>query len=138
MFAKKNNAGSAATQIDSLIGYGTKLEGNIQFSGGMRVDGESLGKVIANTPQATLMLSEQGVINGHVEVTHLIVNGTINGPVYASEFLELHPKARIVGDVEYSMIEIQQGALIEGHLILRRDQSKAVEHNKLESVMPFE
>jgi len=123
MFAKKNNVGSAA-QIDSLIGQGTKVEGNILFSGGLRIDGEVSGKVIAKTPQATLMLSEQGVINGHVEVSHLIVNGTINGPVRAAEFLELHTKARITGDVEYGMIEIQQGALIEGQLLLKREKAK--------------
>ncbi|MCL2021577.1 MAG: polymer-forming cytoskeletal protein [Betaproteobacteria bacterium] len=124
MFTKKNNV-RAAAQIDSLIGQGTKVEGNILFSGGLRVDGEVCGKVIAQTPQSTLMLSEQGVINGHVEVSHLIVNGTINGPVRAAEFLELHPKARITGDVEYGMIEIQQGALIEGQLLLKREQPRA-------------
>ncbi|MDR1849468.1 MAG: polymer-forming cytoskeletal protein [Zoogloeaceae bacterium] len=128
MFAKKTNTGASA-QIDSLIGHGTKVEGNISFSGGLRVDGEIHGKVIAQTPQATLMLSEQGAIHGHVDVAHLIVNGAINGPVRATEFLELHPKARIIGDVEYGMIEIQQGALIEGHLILRREHAKGEERN---------
>jgi len=124
MFANKKSHTGASAQIDSLIGQGTKVEGNISFSGGLRVDGEIHGKVIAQTPQSALMLSELGVINGHVEVSHLIVNGTVNGPVRASEFLELHPKARITGDVEYGMIEIQQGALIEGHLLLRREKGK--------------
>ncbi|MDR3054087.1 MAG: polymer-forming cytoskeletal protein [Zoogloeaceae bacterium] len=116
MFAKKNTKG-AATQIDSLIGKGTKIEGNIFFSGGLRVDGEICGKVIAESAPSTLMLSEHGVINGHVEVTYLVVNGSINGPVRAAEFLELQSKARVAGDVEYGMIEIQQGAVIEGRLL---------------------
>jgi len=135
MFAKKNNTGAAA-QIDSLIGQGTKVEGNISFSGGLRVDGEVCGKVIAQTSQATLMLSEQGVINGHVEVSHLIVNGTINGPVRATEFLELHPKARITGDVEYGIIEIQQGALIEGHLLLKRERPREEEKEGQDFLKP--
>jgi cytoskeletal protein CcmA (bactofilin family) len=122
MFAKKNSAG-AAVQIDSLIGQGTRIDGNVMFSGGLQVDGEICGKVVALAQPAELRLSEHGIINGQVEVSHLIVNGTINGPVSVSESLELHPKARIVGDVEYSMIEIQQGALIEGHLILSRKES---------------
>ncbi|MDR0736276.1 MAG: polymer-forming cytoskeletal protein [Zoogloeaceae bacterium] len=116
MFNKKPAAG-AATQIDSLIGKGTKVEGNVFFSGGLRVDGEICGKVIGETSPATLVLSEHGVVNGHVEVTYLVANGSINGPVRATEFLELQPKGRIEGDVEYCMIEIQQGAVIEGRLL---------------------
>ncbi|MDR2365621.1 MAG: polymer-forming cytoskeletal protein [Zoogloeaceae bacterium] len=116
MFSKKTTVGAAA-QIDSLIGKGTKIEGNVFFSGGLRVDGEICGKVVAETSPSTLVLSEHGVVNGHVEATYLLINGGINGPVRATEFLELQPKARIAGDVEYGMIEIQQGAVIEGHLL---------------------
>ena len=116
MFNKKTATG-AATQIDSLIGKGARIEGNVFFSGGLRVDGEICGKVIAESAPSTLVLSEHGVINGHVEVTYLVANGNIKGPVRAREFLELQPKGRIEGDVEYGMIEIQQGAVIEGRLL---------------------
>lgn len=122
MFDKKSTKG-AATQIDSLIGKGAKIEGNIYFSGGLRVDGEICGKVIAESAPSTLVLSEHGVINGHVDVTYLIANGSINGPVRAVEFLELQPKARVSGDVEYGMIEIQQGAVIEGRLLNQKADS---------------
>jgi cytoskeletal protein CcmA (bactofilin family) len=128
MFTRKKTKG-AATQIDSLIGKGTKIEGNIIFSGGLRVDGEICGKVIAESP-STLVLSEHGVINGHVNVTYLIANGRINGPVRATEFLELQPKARVAGDVEYGMIEIQQGAIIEGRLLNQKIDDK--EQQRLE------
>ncbi|MDR1890526.1 MAG: polymer-forming cytoskeletal protein [Zoogloeaceae bacterium] len=132
MFAKKNPKG-AATQIDSLIGKGTKIEGNIFFSGGLRVDGEICGKVIAESAPSTLMLSEHGVINGHVDVTYLIANGSISGPVRAAEFLELQPKARVTGDVEYGMIEIQQGAVIEGRLLNQKvdgSNARQTAHNE--------
>lgn len=118
MFAKKNN-GTAVNQIDSLIGKGTRIEGNVLFSGGLRVDGEIAGRVTAESGlPSTLVLSEHARIDGEVTVGHLIVNGAINGPVHASEFLEMQPKARIAGDVSYAMIEIQQGAVVEGRLLL--------------------
>ncbi|GHT95936.1 hypothetical protein FACS1894185_5640 [Betaproteobacteria bacterium] len=122
MFDKKPAKG-AAHQIVSLIGKGTKVEGNIIFSGCLRVDGEISGKVIADSIPSTLILSEHGVINGHVDVTYLIANGSINGPVRVVEFLELQPKARVSGDVEYGMIEIQQGAVIEGRLLNQKADS---------------
>ncbi|MDR2636840.1 MAG: polymer-forming cytoskeletal protein [Zoogloeaceae bacterium] len=125
MFGKKNNS---PAKFDSLIGQDTKIEGNVVFSGGLSVNGEICGQVIARSSPSILMLSESGVINGQVDVTHLVVNGSINGPVRATE-LKLHPKARIVGDVEYHVIEIQQGALIEGHLFLAREKESGANTN---------
>jgi cytoskeletal protein CcmA (bactofilin family) len=105
-------------RIDTLIGAGTVIAGNVNFSGGMRIDGQVNGNVIANPDKpSTLVLSEQGCVNGDVNVTHLIVNGAIRGSVTASEYLELHAKARVAGDVHYKMLEIQVGGILEGRLI---------------------
>jgi len=84
----------------------------------MRIDGQVNGNVIAvQGKPSTLVLSENARVNGDVNVTHLVVNGTINGPVAASEYLELQGKAKITGDVHYSTLEIQLGAIIEGRLM---------------------
>jgi len=72
-------------RIDSLIGAGTKIEGNINFAGGLRVDGEVIGNVTAVSDEpSTLVLSEQARIEGEIKVSHLVVNGEITGPVYVS------------------------------------------------------
>lgn len=106
-------------RIDSLIGAGTRIEGNIRFSGGLRVDGEVKGNIEAaeSATSSTLVLSEQARIEGIVRVAHFVANGTVVGPVTVSESLEMQAKARIVGDVEYALIEMQQGAVIEGRLM---------------------
>lgn len=106
------------SRIDSLIGTGTRIEGNISFSGGLRVDGEVIGDVVASGDQpSTLVLSEQARIEGAVNVSHLVVNGAIVGPVNCGEYVELQPKARVTGDVAYSTIEIHLGAVVQGRLI---------------------
>lgn len=116
MFNKKH--GKLQNRIDTLIGAGTVIDGNVSFSGGMRIDGRVNGNVIANPGKpSTLVLSEQGCVNGDVNVTHLVVNGVICGCVTASEYLELHAKARVTGDVHYKMLEIQVGGILEGRLI---------------------
>jgi len=118
MFGKKVPSGSQA-RIDSLIGVGTTVEGKVRFSGGLRVDGEVRGSVesLAEGAATTLMVSDQARIEGAVVVGHLVLNGTIVGPVSVSETLEMQPKARIVGDVSYCAIEMHQGAVIEGRLV---------------------
>ena len=116
MFSSKHS--KPQNRIDSLIGAGTRIEGNVYFSGGLRVDGEIKGNIIADASKpSTLVLSEQARVEGEVKVTHLVVNGAITGPVSASEYLELQGKAKVTGDVHYKTLEVQLGAVVEGRLV---------------------
>lgn len=116
MFSKKYS--KPQNRIDSLIGAGTRIDGNLSFSGGLRVDGEVNGSVVAAPGKpSTLVLSEHGRVNGEINVTHLVVNGIVEGPVRAAEYLELQSKAKVIGDVHYKTLEIQLGAIVEGRLM---------------------
>jgi cytoskeletal protein CcmA (bactofilin family) len=112
----KNKKGSS--KIDSLIGQGTTVTGNISFTGGLRIDGVVLGAVSASDPKnGTLVVSEKARIEGSVHCSHLIQNGTIVGPVEVAQYVELQPKARILGDLSYKTLEMHAGAMIEGKLL---------------------
>ena len=116
MFFKKSNR--IQNSIDTLIGADTRIEGDIHFSGGLRVDGVIRGKVsepIASP--STLILSEHGSIEGAVSASKIVINGKVTGPVRASQFIELQPKAHITGDVYYKSLEMHTGAVIEGRLV---------------------
>ena len=120
MFGKKTES-KRSGQIDSLIGAGARVDGNLCFTGGLRIDGEVKGSIEAadGASSSTLVLSEHGRVEGAVAVGHLILNGTIVGAVTVTESLEMQSKARIVGDVDYALIEMHQGAVIEGRLVHR-------------------
>lgn len=105
--------------IDTLIGAGTTVEGNITFTGGLRIDGEVHGNVSAAGDQGMVVISEHGKVEGEVVVPHVVINGTVNGPVRSSEALDLQPRARVTGDVEYNTVEIHLGAIVEGRLLHR-------------------
>lgn len=112
MFGSKSKS-----TIDSLIGQSTKIEGDLHFKGGLRIDGQVRGNVIADPSLASmLVISEHAVIEGEVRAAHIVVNGQINGPVHSFELLELQPKARITGDVNYKALEMHGGALVSGKL----------------------
>lgn len=103
--------------IKSLIADSTQIKGDIRFTDGMRVDGMVVGNLQAVEGSASmLIISETANITGSVEADHIILNGTIKGPVHARQILELQSKARIEGDVEYAALEIHPGALIAGQL----------------------
>jgi len=104
--------------IDSLIGAGTRVEGNVIFSGGLRVDGEVRGNISSeNGQEGTLVISEKASVEGAITVGHVVVNGNVIGPVFAGESLELLPAARVTGDVEYNTIEMHLGAIVQGRLV---------------------
>jgi cytoskeletal protein CcmA (bactofilin family) len=89
----------------------------VAFVGGLRIDGTVRGSVRATDEKtATLVLSEQARVEGAVEARHIVINGTVAGPVTASEYVELMPKARVTGDVTYKAIEIHSGAIVMGRL----------------------
>ena len=116
MFGTKRDS-KPQSRIDCLIGTGTTIEGNISFTGGLRVDGHVRGCVAARDGKSgTLVLSEQAQIEGEVRVSHVVINGAVNGPITADDFLELQTKARIVGDISYRTLEMHLGEVVQGRL----------------------
>ena len=109
---KKLNDGPIAT----LIGADTVIEGDVFFTGGLRVDGRIRGRVIADGPQSVLVLSENASIEGEVRASHLVINGTVCGPLQGEDLIELQSRAKISGDIRYRALEMHHGAVIEGSL----------------------
>jgi cytoskeletal protein CcmA (bactofilin family) len=112
-----NKEAQAQKRIDGLIAGGTIVRGDIIFSGGLRIDGSVEGKISTNNGDAgTLVISEQAQVDGEIKVSHVVVNGTVRGPIIADDYLELQAKARVVGDVTYRKLEMQLGAVVQGRL----------------------
>ena len=115
MLGRKKRKKSA---IRTLVGVDTRVHGDIEFTGGFHVDGYVKGNVEATTDEhAILSISEQGCVEGSVVVPHLLLNGTVKGDVRATERVELGTKARVIGNVQYKLIEMAIGAEVNGKLI---------------------
>ncbi|MEM8984069.1 MAG: polymer-forming cytoskeletal protein [Pseudomonadota bacterium] len=116
MFGRKSER---TTAIDTLVGPGSKVQGDLVFSGGCHIDGTVHGNVSAddNDDHSTLSIAENGNIEGDVVVPYVVLNGTVKGDVYASERVELRPTARVTGNVYYNLIEMAIGAEINGKLV---------------------
>lgn len=120
MFFRSKN--KPQNRIDTLIGADTRVEGDIHFKGGLRIDGSVRGNVSENpTTPGTLVLSEHGRIEGAITVCQAVINGKIVGPVRANHYVELQAKSRVTGDVYYKSLEMHTGAVIEGKLIYLGD-----------------
>jgi cytoskeletal protein CcmA (bactofilin family) len=114
MFKRKANSES---KIDTLVAAKTRINGDVEFTGGMHLDGHINGNVRGEEGGETfLSVSEEGCIEGSVMVASLVLNGVVKGDIEASERIELGPKARVLGNVHYTIIETAVGAQINGKL----------------------
>ncbi len=104
--------------VDILIGKSTRIRGDIDFSGGLHLDGRVAGHVRADGGSAsTLSVSESGWIEGSAEAVDVVLNGTVRGDIRASGRVVLGPRAKVHGDVHYGVIETAFGAEILGRLV---------------------
>jgi cytoskeletal protein CcmA (bactofilin family) len=118
MFKQRQNK----SEIDTLIGAKTRINGDVEFVGGFHLDGYINGNVKcdpATASSATLSVSDQGCIEGSVIAPNIVLNGIVKGDIEASDRIELGPKARVLGSVHYTTIETAVGAQINGKLIHR-------------------
>jgi cytoskeletal protein CcmA (bactofilin family) len=115
MFGRRKQT---STRIDTLLGKTATLNGDLEFSGGLHLDGRVNGNVFSNaTDGGALSVSESGFIEGNVQVTNIVMNGTVNGDMHAADRLVLGGSARVNGNVHYGVIEMAPGAVITGKLI---------------------
>jgi cytoskeletal protein CcmA (bactofilin family) len=115
---KKVDSDSVAT----LIGAGTTVTGNLDFQGGLHLDGHILGDVngIAGEP-SRLTVGAEGVVEGSVSADELVLLGLVQGNVVARHRVELGATARVDGDVTYQVLQMAAGARVNGRLIHQVD-----------------
>jgi cytoskeletal protein CcmA (bactofilin family) len=111
---------SKSAKVDTLIGAKTRINGDIEFNGGLHLDGHINGNVKGDSSAGTfLSVSQHGCIEGSVIAPSVILNGIVKGDIDASDRVELGEKARVLGNVQYTVIETAVGAQINGKLIHR-------------------
>jgi cytoskeletal protein CcmA (bactofilin family) len=107
-------------RIDTLISAGTRIVGDLTFTGGLRIDGEVQGNVIARPGHpSVLVIGREGRLHGDARAARMVVNGEVSGSVHASELLELQPCGRISGQLEYAALEVHPGGLLDAQLTHR-------------------
>jgi cytoskeletal protein CcmA (bactofilin family) len=128
MFGKKKRRSDV---IQTLVGEGSRIEGDLRFEGGCHIDGIVHGGVVADRDsEAFLSISEDGRVEGSVKVPRMALNGTVEGDVFCTERVQLGPTARVVGNLHYELIEMAAGAEINGQLIHQAGASASARTEK--------
>jgi cytoskeletal protein CcmA (bactofilin family) len=111
------NRDTKQARIDTLIGKASRVHGDMEFAGGLHLDGSIAGNVRADPSEgSSLSVSETGSIEGNVEADNVMLNGTVRGDIVARGRIVLGATASVQGNVYYGVIEMTLGAQIMGKL----------------------
>lgn len=111
MFSNSKNTQVSSTKIETVIGFGTCIHGDIKSTGILRVDGKCTGDIVTN---ADVFIGEKAIISGDVTSVNVSLAGRVEGNVRCSGALEIMLKGTLIGDVEVSGLSIQRGAVFNG------------------------
>lgn len=131
---KKQKPRRSVGHFDTLISARTTVEGDVHFSGGLHLEGHIHGKLVAEDgSDAVLRIAESGEVKGDVSVPHVIINGSVQGDVYASGHLELAENASVDGNVYYNVMEMAMGASVNGSLVRQKEPAGLLTRTQAQS-----
>lgn len=121
-----NNSGKkGGSSSVTLIARNTSVDGKVQFSGFLNIEGRVKGDIVAEeNSKSEVIVLEHGVVEGQVSAPRVIVNGHVVGDIYATDQLYIAAKAVVEGSVHYRLIEMEKGAQISGNMVHRAAGAK--------------
>lgn len=129
MLGRSKSKKSRSRRVDTVIGRTTTIKGDLSFAGTLHVEGTIIGDVKADEGEdATLVLDENGLVEGSVNVSTVLINGAVDGDIFATEHAELMAGARINGNVYYDLLEMAVGSEVNGNLVHRKEKTGQVEY----------
>lgn len=115
---KNKQKKSAAEKGVTLIAGNTEVSGDVHFVNQLYINGHVKGNITADAgSDATVIVSDEGSVTGEIRVPNVVVNGSVEGNVYATSRMELARNAEVKGNVYYKLIEMQLGAMVDGQLV---------------------
>ncbi len=105
-----NNAASG--KIESIIGSGTEVRGELKGSGNIRIDGFFEGRILC---EGSLYIGKNGHVSGEISVDSVVVGGKVYGNVEAKNKLEIITGGQLFGDIKARQVVIAEGVVFEGN-----------------------
>jgi cytoskeletal protein CcmA (bactofilin family) len=113
--AKLTGNGESINQSINIISEGTKIKGDINANGYIRIDGELIGNILA---KGKLVIGPKGRIEGQINCNNIEISGYIKGKVTASELLNMKSTSQITGDIVAGKLSVEPGSLFSGSCIM--------------------
>lgn len=106
----------------ATIGKGVSITGQIHSKEDLIIDGEIDGTIEAQEHKITI--GPNGKVKAGIKAKDIVVFGTVQGNVEATDKTEIKKEARLVGDIKTARIQIEDGALFKGSIDIVRVEPK--------------
>jgi len=110
-------------KLETFIGKNTHLRGDVNSKGTLRIDGRVTGNVEADW----LIIGEKALVKGDVQVSGLVVGGSLEGNVKAKEVVEIKNKGQVSGDIVTNKLLVIEGGGIDGKIAMSKEGAKVIE-----------
>ena len=121
--AEINRPNGLSADVGAYLGPGTKILGKLQFDGQATIDGEVEGEIIA---QAHVTVGQQATVKGKISAASILVQGKVMADVQADKKLEVQPPGSVIGDVTTQSLVIGDGAILEGHVSMKKTEGRVL------------
>jgi len=121
--AETNRPNGVPADVGAYLGTGTKINGKLHFEGPATIDGEVDGEIIA---LAHITVGQQAIVKGKLSAQSILVQGKVMADVVAEKKLEIQPPGSVVGDVTALSLVIGDGAILEGHISMKKNEGRAL------------
>ena len=118
---KKERPSAGSSNLNAFLGEGTSFKGKLTFEGTVRIDGQLEGEVFTKD---TLVVGETSKIEANIHVGNLVISGTVHGDVTAEKKVELHPSARLFGNISTPSLVIAEGVVFEGSCTMGKKKAE--------------
>src|SRR5436190_20667341 len=116
--AEINRPSGLPADLGAYLGPGTKINGKLHFDGQATIDGEVEGEIVA---QAHVTVGQQATVKGKISAASILVQGKVMADVQADKKLEVQPPGSVVGDITSPSLIIGDGAILEGHITMKKE-----------------
>ena len=114
---------SRSSDSGTYLGPGTKVHGRLLFEGATTIEGEIEGEILVH---GTVTIGEQGNIKGKINATSAVIRGKVTGNIHDEKKIEIQPPGVVVGDLYMQSLVIGDGAILEGHCNMKKEQEAKV------------
>ncbi|HEY7268589.1 MAG TPA: polymer-forming cytoskeletal protein [Dehalococcoidia bacterium] len=121
---------TAPEKCANVIAVGAKWKGSLNVADSVRIDGQVSGDIEA---KGTIHISEGAEVDAKIKAAYIVICGSFKGQVRCLERLELLPKSKVQGEIVTKLLNVHEGATVDGSISMSTDKLEAVEAPKPEA-----
>lgn len=119
----KNKKSLIENKLDTVIGSDTRIEGDINSSETIKIDGKLIGDIEG---KSQVIIGELGLVQGNINAKNVAISGKVEGNIICNNLIEIKSSGKVLGDIETINLVVEDGGVINGNCSMKVDDIKRI------------